>query len=139
MESEQSLKDDSQEKRREWSAVKTWATPDKTRVFCPLHTESDPQPGGFVGPKPTWGANYLLPTAAQRRRKTCASVHSQRMFGFLYLMHMVYPFMYNIVMAPIFFLKIIHGMLCYEKYLFLSFFCAFELSSIDGLYGNKLS
>lgn len=46
-----SLKDDSQEKRREWSAVKTRAMPDKALVFCPLHAEPDPKPGGVYGPK----------------------------------------------------------------------------------------
>lgn len=33
------------EKRREWSAVKTQAAPDKALVFCSLHTEPDPKPG----------------------------------------------------------------------------------------------
>lgn len=51
MESEQSLKDDRQEKRRERSAVKTWAMPDKALVFCPLHEEPDLKPGGVRGPK----------------------------------------------------------------------------------------
>lgn len=44
MESEQNPKDDSQEKRRGQSAVKTQATPDKALGFCPLLT--DPKPGG---------------------------------------------------------------------------------------------
>lgn len=51
MESEQTLKDDSQEKSREWSAVKTQATPDKALVFCPLHAEPDPKSGRVCGPK----------------------------------------------------------------------------------------
>lgn len=51
MESEHSLKDDSQEKRREWSAVKTLATPDKALVFCPLHAEPDSESGAVYVPK----------------------------------------------------------------------------------------
>ena len=49
MESERSLKDDSQEKRKEWSAVKTRATPDKALEFCPPHAKPDPKPGGGCG------------------------------------------------------------------------------------------
>ncbi len=51
MESEQSLKDDSQEKRGEWSAVKTWQTPDKALMFCPLHAKPDLKPEGVFGPE----------------------------------------------------------------------------------------
>lgn len=38
-------------KRKEWSAVKTWAMPDKALEFCPLHAEQDPKPGGVCGCK----------------------------------------------------------------------------------------
>lgn len=47
MEFEHNLKDDSQEKRREWSAVKTQAIPDKVLEFCPLYIQPDPKPGSM--------------------------------------------------------------------------------------------